>query len=189
MTQIKEKTVTQHEIEHTLPSTLTLIKSSVFAGIFAAIVLTVAILPAEYDIDPTGIGAMLGLTQLAKPELAVTAKVTTNNTNTEFQQHSRKIIIPAGKGLEYKFNANKGDAIRYSWKSTSGDLFFDFHGEPEDDITGYFESYAVSTGSKLKGTFTAPFDGSHGWYWKNKSSSPITVVVKTEGHYELVGIK
>lgn len=189
MIQIKDKTVTQHEIEHTLPSSLTLIKSSVFAGVFATIVLTVAIFPAEYNIDPTGIGAMLGLTQLANLDPAVTVNAPTNNTNTEFQQHSRKIIIPAWKGLEYKFNANKGDVIRYSWKSTSGDLFFDFHGEPEDDITGYFESYAVSTGSKLKGTFTAPFNGLHGWYWKNKSSSAITVVVKLAGNYDLVGIK
>lgn len=189
MTQIKEKTVIQHQIEHTFPSTLTLIKSSVFAGVFAAIVLTLVILPAEYDIDPTGIGAMLGLTQLASPELTAPAKVITNSINTEFQKHSRKIIIPAGKGLEYKFNANTGDVIRYSWKSTKGSLFFDFHGEPKDDDTGYFESYAVGTGRQLKGVFTAPFDGSHGWYWKNKSASPITVLVKTGGHYQLVGIK
>jgi hypothetical protein len=189
MTQLKETTATQHEIEHTLPSVRTLVKTTVFAGVFGAIVLTTAILPAEYNIDPTGMGAALGLTQLANPAPVEQAKPVVTKTLGEFQEHSNKVTIPAGKGLEYKFNADKGAAIRYSWKSFSEALFFDFHGEPKGDTTGFFESYAVSTGTKVKGTLTTPFEGSHGWYWQNNSTSPITVLVKTEGHYELIGIK
>jgi len=26
---------------------------------------------------------------------------------------------------------------------------------------------------KMKGSFTAPFDGSHGWYWENESDTPV----------------
>lgn len=189
MTQLKETTATQDQIEHTLPSIRTLVKASVFAVVLGSIVLTTAILPAEYDIDPTGIGAALGLTQLANPAPVEQVKPVVNKSRGEFQEHSNEVIIPAGKGLEYKLKADKGAAIRYSWKSSSEALFFDFHGEPKGDTTGYFESYAVSTGSKVKGTFTAPFDGSHGWYWKNNSSAPITVLISTEGHYELIGIK
>jgi hypothetical protein len=189
MTKLKEITATQHKIAHTLPSIRTLVKASVFAGVLGSIVLTTAILPAEYDIDPTGIGAALGLTQLANPTPVEQVKPVINKVLGEFQEHSNEVIIPAGQGLEYKFKADKGAAIRYSWKSTSEALFFDFHGEPKGDTTGYFESYAVSKGSKVKGTFTAPFEGSHGWYWKNNSSSPIIVLVSTEGHYELIGIK
>jgi hypothetical protein len=43
-------------------------------------------------------------------------------------------------------------------------LYFDLHGEPQGDTTGYFESYAIATLRAMKGSFTSPFSGSHGWY-------------------------
>ena len=45
-----------------------LIKSTLIALIVAIIVTTVFILPAEYDVDPTGIGGKLGLLNLAGTE-------------------------------------------------------------------------------------------------------------------------
>ena len=32
----------------------------------------------------------------------------------------------------------------------------------------------------------APFKGKHDWYWKNRSSEPVTVVLKTSGVYESI---
>ena len=49
-------------------STKTLIKSTLVASIIALIVFVVFILPAEYNIDPSGIGEALGLTVLAAVE-------------------------------------------------------------------------------------------------------------------------
>ena len=40
------------------------------------------------------------------------------------------ISIPAGAGKEYKFHVLKGESLEYSWKTTNGALFYDFHGEP-----------------------------------------------------------
>ncbi|MCH8313601.1 MAG: hypothetical protein IID17_11515 [Nitrospinae bacterium] len=68
-------------------------------------------------------------------------------------------------------------------------LFFDFHGEPQGDTTGYFESYTVSTANNARGSFTASFEGSHGWYWGNKGQINIVVTLKTEGNYKIIGIK
>jgi hypothetical protein len=170
-------------------STQTLVKASAFAGFFGVLVLTVAILPAEYDIDPTGIGASLGLTKLANSAPVNQVKSASAVQAGEYQEDRAEITVPAGAGLEYKFSASKGNAIRYSWQSTGGELFFDFHGEPKGDTTGYFESYTVSTSNQVRGSLTAPFDGSHGWYWENKGSSPITVSLQIEGNYELIGIK
>jgi hypothetical protein len=189
MTQLEQTGRAQHELEHPVQTTQTLVKASVFAGLFGALILTVAILPAEYDIDPTGIGASLGLTKLANAAELSPVKQAVTGQAGEFQEHSTEIIVPAGGGLEYKLSIQKGDAIRYSWNSTGGKLFFDFHGEPKGDTTGYFESYTVSTSDAIRGSLTAPFDGSHGWYWENKGSSPIAVSLKIEGHYELRGIK
>jgi hypothetical protein len=41
----------------------------------------------------------------------------------------------------------------------------------------------------MKGSFTSPFDGSHGWYWKNNSDKPVAVQLIVEGRYEVIGLK
>tara|TARA_R110002072_G_C7951757_1_gene533247 strand:- start:2327 stop:2896 length:570 start_codon:yes stop_codon:yes gene_type:complete len=179
----------QHELEHTVHSTKTLIKASAFAAIFGALVLIFTILPAEYNIDPTGVGATLGLTKLANAKEVKPVMSQSKLSAGEFQEHSTSITVDAGAGLEYKFNILKGDAVRYAWNTEGDALFFDFHGEPKGDTTGFFESYTVSTANQVRGTFTAPFDGSHGWYWKNKGSVPVTVSLQVEGNFELIGVK
>jgi hypothetical protein len=49
-----------------LPSSAKLIKSTILAAVVAAVLLVVAILPAEYGIDPTGVGKVLGLTKMGE---------------------------------------------------------------------------------------------------------------------------
>jgi hypothetical protein len=177
----------EHELDHRVQSTATLLKASVFAGLLAAVVLIAAILPAEYGIDPTGIGKAMGLIPLANATSPVEDADAAQDL--AFQEHSVNITVPAGQGLEYKFYLVKGDTMRYAWTATEDELFFDFHGEPEGDTSGYFESYTVSTADKVRGSFTASFDGSHGWYWKNEGLSTVVVTLKTEGQYEIIGIK
>lgn len=41
-----------------------LLRGTVYAAIVAAVILTIAVLPAEYGIDPTGLGKAMGLTKL-----------------------------------------------------------------------------------------------------------------------------
>lgn len=55
-----------------LPSSRTLLRSTVIAMAAALVLLVTAVLPAEYGVDPTGIGRVLGLTQMGeiKMELA-----------------------------------------------------------------------------------------------------------------------
>ena len=55
-----------------LPSSRTLLRSTVIAMAVALVLLVTAVLPAEYGVDPTGIGRVLGLTQMGeiKMELA-----------------------------------------------------------------------------------------------------------------------
>jgi len=59
-----------------LPSTYQLIRSTIIAAISAIIILFTVILPAEYAIDPTGIGRVLGLTEMGeiKKELSEEAE-------------------------------------------------------------------------------------------------------------------
>ena len=48
------------------------------------------------------------------------------------------ITIPARGDKEYKFHLEKGGTLEYAWETNGSKLFFDFHGEPKGDTTGYF---------------------------------------------------
>ena len=191
---------------HSIP---TLIKAGLAASIIAVIVLVTAILPAEYNIDPTGIGKALGLTKIAQAaenSIAPTASASAENSEliilsapsvAEIKQARKtaavrtdtvNVVIPAGKGLEYKLLLNDFTHLKYEWHTLNEEsLFFDFHGEPQGDTTGYYESYNISTSEKVTGSLTTPFAGAHGWYWKNTTSSAITVVLTTTGEYLIKG--
>ena len=56
------------------------------------------------------------------------------------------------------------------------------HGE-RPDVKGAWTSYAVEGAqSKAEGTFIAPFDGTHGWYWQNRGTSPVIITIELNGY-------
>ncbi len=172
--------------EFRAPSKRTLLEATGIAAAVALAVLVLAILPSEYGVDPTGFGAAIGIKDIATPTLAEPNLLTLEET--AYRNDTVEIVIPAKSSLEYKFQVNAESGFVYSWDAT-GPLFFDFHGEPEGDTTGYFESYEKDTRSGSDGNFRAPFDGSHGWYWKNNGSEAVTVRLSTVGHYGVEGVK
>lgn len=176
-------------MQHTV-SLKTLIIASVSSTVVAAIALVTLILPAEYNIDPTGLGQKLGLTSIAiaaETDAQPSQSPTGNKGIDEFQ--IIEVIVPAGRGVEYKFVMPQHAKMTYEWLTEGEPLYFDLHGEPEGDTTGYFESYTIATSNEMKGSFTAPFAGSHGWYWKNKTDNPIAVQLLVKGEYEVIGLK
>lgn len=58
-----------------LPSTAKLIKSTLLALIGAGILLVTVVMPAEYGIDPTGVGKALGLKQMGDIKHALAHEV------------------------------------------------------------------------------------------------------------------
>ena len=174
----------------------TLIKASIAATVIAVFIYFTLILPAEYNQDPTGIGTALGLTQLSgndgsSPESQL-ANDSSSSLNTAEQPVEEsidqiEIIVPAGRGLEYKFKMKQYGKLTFEWSTDGSPLYFDFHGEPEGDTTGYFESYSIATANDVKGSTTVPFDGVHGWYWKNKTDKEVVVTLITSGVYEVIG--
>lgn len=165
-------------------SSRSLIRATVISIFIAIAALVLFILPAEYNIDPTGIGKKLGLTVFNEE-----VQQTQTLTPKEGQRDSVILNIPAGKGIEYKLAMNKYGKTTYEWTTDSGSLYVDLHGEPAGDTTGYFESYTIATVDTMKGSFTAPFEGSHGWYWKNKSDHDIQVQLIFNGEYIIEGLK
>ncbi|MEY8198251.1 MAG: hypothetical protein RPS47_03315 [Colwellia sp.] len=178
-------------MQHTL-SNRALLKSSIIALMIAGLVLISFILPAEYNIDPTGIGAKLGLTALTNPVATVTKNTKQSdelNTANQKETDVIKVVVPAGRGVEYKFAMAQFKKMEYQWHTDGTALFFDLHGEPEGETTGYYESYAIATLTQMKGSFTTPFTGVHGWYWKNTSDKPVVVKLIVGGEYAIVGLK
>lgn len=199
-----------------LQSTKSLINASIAAVLMAVVILFTFVLPAEYGIDPTGLGKQMGLTTLSeiaqkstpasaencnKPALNLaenTAKTTISNPNSDLQplenantiqwKDTVKIVIPASGALEYKFAMAKDAALEYSWVTDGTPIYFDFHGEPKGATDGYFKSYLETKQAESKGKLTSPFEGIHGWYWENETDQPITIQLSTNGTYQVLGV-
>ncbi|UAA39071.1 hypothetical protein KIH87_01495 [Paraneptunicella aestuarii] len=172
-------------------SNKTLLKATASATALAIIALFAFILPAEYNIDPTGVGQKFGLTSLAQAAESAesgASPATSMQKGTDAFQ-TIELTVPAKRGIEYKFTMKQYDKMTYEWMTDGEPLYFDLHGEPKGDTTGYFESYAIATLAEMKGSFTAPFEGSHGWYWKNTSDQPVMVQLLVKGQYDVIGLK
>ena len=165
------------------------------ALLVAGLILVIAVLPAEYGVDPLGIGAKLGLTALnataesiEKFQASAAAgagggQPTIVAKNREFKQDTVDFKVAGGSFIEYKYRLDKGEALLFNWKASSA-VNYDFHAEPDGAPRGFAESYEKgNAASQAGGTFTAPFGGIHGWYWQNPGSQEVTVTLTTAGFY------
>ena len=165
------------------------------ALLIAGISLVVAVLPAEYGVDPLGIGRRLGLTAMSDVarQVDVLAGDRTAGGNAPviapqdraYQEETIEFKLRPGEFIEYKYRLAKSEALLYSWKA-SGPVNVDLHAEPDGAPRGYAESYEkrdrVTQGS---GTLTAPFSGIHGWYWQNQDKTNVSVTLSSAGFYKI----
>jgi hypothetical protein len=102
------------------------------------------------------------------------------------------IDVPVQGELEYMVRMMAGDTMVYSWEVLSiGDpqsFYTEFHGHTEapPGQPGDLMFYEKAAGSKASGSLIAPWQGIHGWYWQNKSGTPVTVRLRMAGFYELI---
>jgi len=165
-------------------SNISLVKNSLVAILIAVSIFYTIVYPIEFGKDPLGTGKLFGLPVLSQD---LNSKKTSDIKSVyKFRKDTIEILVPANKGLEYKFKLSQFSNLTYQWVSDEP-LYFDFHGEPKGDTTGYFESYTIATSNKVEGSMTVPFEGVHGWYWKNTSDEEVLVTLETQGKYEIVG--
>lgn len=177
-----------NEVQHPVQSTTSLMKALAVSLLLAIVLFVTTVLPAEFAVDPTGIGRALGLYDLAGTEAEPAPVTRAGSGDIAFRQDETEIVVPANSGLEYKFFLAQHATLTYDWSATAA-LYFDMHGEPEGDTSGYFESYGAGTLDTMQGTTTTPFAGSHGWYWRNDNDEDVTVSLTTMGNYEVLGLK
>lgn len=109
-------------------------------------------------------------------------------TQLSERQDSVQVIVPAGKGLEYKIYLLKHGKMKYEWATDNGVLYFDFHGEvkqAKEAKAVYFESYTIANSNNMVGTFLSPYEGKHGWFFRNNSDKDIIVTLRLKGQYRL----
>lgn len=182
-------------------SPATLAKASAGAAAAAAVVFTLFVLPAETGIDPTGVGTALGFTAMASAadteadEAAASSLTPAAGAIAQSQASIAKatpmrsdemtVVLPPHRGTEVKAHMTKGDSLIFRWEAKGGLVKLDMHGEPtngkDDEFSSYWKEKEIQ---EAQGTFTAPFDGTHGWYWRNNGETPVTVTVRTNGFYK-----
>jgi hypothetical protein len=140
-------------------------------------ILVVAVLPAEYGLDPLGTGRLLGLDALSTAQpTAIVSQPAGYKTDT------REFVLGPYESVEYKYRIEKGGSMVYSWQAT-GPVAYDFHSEPDGAPKGYAESFDKQERADGHGTYTAPFSGIHGWYWENARLAEVRISLTSAGFY------
>ncbi|MGE3537811.1 MAG: transmembrane anchor protein [Candidatus Tectimicrobiota bacterium] len=190
-----------------LPSTRKLLKSTVLAAVTAVALLVTVVMPAEYGIDPTGVGNAIGLKKMGEIKVSL-AKEAAQMATLE-QPAAQEIVVAAMKptpepepaepaanirtdelqvtlapneGTEIKVTMAKGKKVKYSWSTNGGRANFDVHGDSKELNIDY-HGYGKGSEQTKEGVIEAAFNGNHGWFWRNRTSNTIAVTLKTSGEY------
>lgn len=179
-----------------LPTNRQLVKATAFALVTATVLLVTVVLPAEYAIDPTGAGRLLGYSEMGEIKQQLAAEAAADEQNTAVEEvptladtsgsgsertDVTELTLAPGEGAEVKAVMAEGASLQYEWSVQDGHVNFDTHADaPGISYHGY-DKGRESTGEA--GTLVAAFDGSHGWFWRNRSGAAVTVTLKTDGSY------
>lgn len=147
------------------------------------------VLPAQFGIDPTGVGAATGLIQIANaantPELQRGAKrkgvLTLGESAAEPGKTDRwEIELGPYEAIEFKYTLEQGKAMTFTWAATTP-LHYDMHAHPFQGGTALTESYGVGDAQKVQGRYVAAFTGIHGWYWQNRTMDRVKLTLDASG--------
>jgi len=158
--------------QETGPSQTGLLKGTLLALVTAIVAAVLFVLPAEYGVDPTGVGEKLGLLELGGSEQQATgseaaaARIVTGTfpvapadfdyyepevlgdpfSRTQastFQSATLVVKLDVGEQVEYKALMDQGDAMVYHWKLEEGVIYTDFHADPGEGAEGYPDRYFI----------------------------------------------
>lgn len=188
-----------HTLPGELPSSRQLARSTLIAAGVASLLLVTVVLPAEYGIDLTGIGRVLGLTRMGEIKVALAREAARKGKASETSEGPSGTIAPVSsradttsitlqpnEGKEIKLAMRQAGRVTFSWSTDRGEVNYDLHADsvdPPRDYHGYRKGKGVS---RDEGVLEAAFEGWHGWHWRNKTTAPLTVTLRTEGEYREV---
>ena len=169
--------------------------------LLGALIVVGAVMPAEFNTDPLGIGKASGISRLWAPEEKDFAGSGALATSSDAPKQSHIVDIPLGAAdwkeaaIEYKVAMKPGQSIFYKWTATNLDGSpatvpdeTDQHGHdlPAEGQPQTVIDYRKARLLADQGSLTAPIDGIFGWYFRNHSPDPIMIRLEIEGFYTLV---
>jgi hypothetical protein len=166
------------------------------ALLVAGLILVIAVLPAEYGVDPLGLGKRLGLLAMGEVQKDLAAFDASRASRTGgaptvapqergYQNETVTFTVAPHDAVEYKYRLDRGEALLYSWNATAA-VNYELHAEPDGAPRGYAESFEKRNGvATASGTLTAPFAGIHGWYWENTGNADVVVTLSAAGFYNM----
>lgn len=180
------------------------------AFLAAVLILVLFVLPAEFGIDPTGIGRATGLTAISGPTRTLVIRDVVGGNeklrevglpdpgeptplpNPAVAQikpdvpQSRTVTIDLGvdEKTEIKTVLDEAQVILYSWKAEGGEVYTDFHGHDPALGKGFVRYEEQQSGSSGQGSLVAPFAGEHGWYWLNVAEGPVRITLSVTGYFK-----
>jgi hypothetical protein len=185
-----------------LPTPAQLRRSSIVAGIGALFIGVAVYMPAELGRDPTGIGTILGLTEMGeiKQELKAEAEAdallhgadqssmlndilglfVSAAQAQEAWQDTITFTLEPGASTEIKATMEEGATLFYSWVSEGGRINFDLHAHAGGQDVTYEKGRGQTEG---EGSFETPFAGDHGWFRRNRDDAAVTVTLQLRGDY------
>ncbi|MEO6184863.1 MAG: hypothetical protein ABIP38_04260 [Steroidobacteraceae bacterium] len=195
------------------PPTARRLLATIAAALAAAlIILVVAVLPAEYGIDPTGLGRKMGLTAINGPTRTLEIRDVIGGNEkirevkvpdagepiplpnpaviqlkkVDAETRTMKVALKGGEETEIKTLLDAAQVIVYSWKA-DGEVYTDFHGHDPSMGQGFVRYEEQQTGHEGHGSLVAPFSGEHGWYWLSLEDKTLTITLTVTGYFN--GIK
>jgi len=195
-----------------LPSSKQLIRSTVIAGASAVAILVTVVLPAEYGIDPTGLGRAIGLSEMgeiqtqladeaeADRQMGMAGEEQSNLLNEVLglfvgAAHAQEMAASEAAEEwrdETTFTLAPGDSAEWKLVMDAGQTaeyrMLVEGGRVNFDLHGHgggnSVTYEKGRGSSgSEGEIVAEFDGEHGWFWRNRDSADVTVTVQVRGEY------
>ncbi|MCG7495282.1 transmembrane anchor protein [Vibrio sp. Of7-15] len=188
------------------PSAMQLLKSTAIALVVAIVLLLTVIIPAEYGVDPTGVGRILGLKEMGemkadfeqekhKDHHGHEVSKTDQNDPTKSSESSLivydeekeevlSLVLGPNQSTEVKLEMLEGNKVYFYWTANGSALNYDLHGDPYNAPTDFYHSYEKGKGvAEQKGELYAAFSGLHGWYWRNRTEEPVKVTLEVKGQF------
>lgn len=94
----------------------------------------------------------------------------------------QKAFAP-GAGGEILLGLVENSVLLYQWSVDGGPVHSDLHGHKSDD-SHYWVQYRLDDASVADyGSIVAPFDGKHGWYFRNDGNEEVLVSLRVTGYF------
>ena len=187
-----------------LPTPKQLRRSTIAAVIGAAFIGVGVYLPAEYGIDPTGVGNALGLTEMGEIKQQLAREAAEDEAVHGGGEQSSSLMddlfglfvgaahaqeawtdtltftLAPDAFTEIKLVMAAGDVLEYAWVAEGGRINFDLHAHGDGQSVDYDRGRGATDGA---GSIEAPFSGEHGWFWRNRDDADVTVTLNLRGVY------